>query len=206
MQAYKKQAGPFLLRSIKSIFSVLISVVADSPKGEAVTNQKYNKICDILSFIKCKTCDIHAVKKSLEIRLLLYSVGKTARTSLPCSNALTPWHCLGLKSKLKILWKKVAHFTEVNLVPSVLSYLFLQSKRWDAGIGRRGTWGRGCTDMFITIHHQSARKRTLHHCMIKISQLVFHISFWDANTRIYDMQVQTLLPLFPAPPPYPQEG
>lgn len=90
MQAYKKQAGPFLLRSITSIFSVLISVVADSPKGEAVTNQKYNKICDILSFIKCKTCDIHAVKKSLEIRLLLYSVGKTARTSLPCSNALTP--------------------------------------------------------------------------------------------------------------------
>ena len=37
-----------------------VSVVADSPKGEAVTNQNYNKICDILSFIKYKTQDIHA--------------------------------------------------------------------------------------------------------------------------------------------------
>ena len=61
----------------------------------------------------------------------------------------------------------MARFTDVNLVTSVPSYLFLQSKRWDAQIGRRGTWGRGCTDMFITIHHQSAHKRTLHHCMIK---------------------------------------
>ena len=41
-------------------FSVLISVVADSHKGEAVTNQNYNKICDILSFIKYKTQDIQA--------------------------------------------------------------------------------------------------------------------------------------------------
>ena len=128
-------------------------------------------------------------KKSLEIRLLLYSVGKTARTSLPCSNALTPWHCLGLKSKLKILWKKVARFTDVNLVPSVLSYLFLQSKRWDAGMGRRGTWGWGCADMFITIHHQSARKRTLHHCMIKNQPTSFshpilgckHSNLWHAS-------------------------
>ena len=47
------------------------------------------------------------------------------------------------------------------------------------------------------------------HCIIvwlKISQLVIHIPFWDANTRLYEMQVQALLPLFPAPPPYPQEG
>lgn len=60
MQAYKNRPVLFLLRSITCIFSVLISAVADSTKGEAVTNQKYNKICDILSFIKCKTCDIHA--------------------------------------------------------------------------------------------------------------------------------------------------
>ena len=118
-----------------------------------------------------------------------YSVDKTVRTSLPWSNALTPWHCLGLKSKLKILWKTVACFTDVKLIPSVLSYLFLQSKRWDAGMGSRGTWERGCTDVIITIHHQSARKRTLHHCMIKNQPISYshpilgckYSTLWDAS-------------------------
>ena len=118
---------------------------------------------------------------------MLYSVGKTARTSLPWSNALTPWHCLGLISKLKILSKTVAYFTDLNLVPSVLSYLFLQGKKW--GMGRRGTWKGGCTDMIITIHHQSAHKRTLHHCMIKNQPISFshpilgckYSNLWDAS-------------------------
>ena len=62
LHAYKKQACSFSFKIniIACVFSVLISVVADSPKGEAVTNQNYNKICDILSFIKYKTQDIHA--------------------------------------------------------------------------------------------------------------------------------------------------
>ena len=60
MHAYKKQACSFSFKINSCVFSVLISVVADSPKGEAVTNQNHNKICDILNFIKHKTQDIHA--------------------------------------------------------------------------------------------------------------------------------------------------
>lgn len=66
MHTYKKQARSFSFKIniIACVFSVLISVVADSPKGEAVTNQNYNKICDILSFIKYKNSkDISALKQ-----------------------------------------------------------------------------------------------------------------------------------------------
>ena len=123
-------------------------------------------------------------KKSLEIRLLLYSVGKTARTSLPCSNALTPWHCLGLKSKLKILWKKWPALQMSTLFP-----VFSPTCSCRARDGMQGWVGEEPGDEVVqTCSSPSTIKVHVkeHYIIVwlKISQLVFHIPYWDANTRI----------------------